>query len=183
MPNKSSHKSHLFSRIFKNFLGIVRGTTKAVWRPNHGQVIYVHLCYNAHMREWENLQTTKEAESFPKKMFSTMQVLTVLRIRTPSPENLQTTKEAESFPKKMFSTMQVLTVLRIRTPSLRTSKFELKKNPTSENKETPCMQQRFSRGLDRLSPLITEHPINYLISQIRGEYNSFPTFCSVNDLR
>lgn len=151
MPNKSSHKSHLFSRIFKNFLGIVRGTTKAVWRPNHGQVIYVHLCYNAHMREWENLQTTKEAESFPKK--------------------------------KVFSTMQVLTVLRIRTPSLRTSKFELKKNPTSENKETPCMQQRFSRGLDRLSPLITEHPINYLISQIRGEYNSFPTFCSVNDLR
>ena len=150
MPNKSSHKSHLFSRIFKNFLGIVRGTTKAVWRPNHGQVIYVHLCYNAHMREWKNLQTTKEAESFPKKMFSTMQVLTVLRIRT---------------------------------PSLRTSKFELKKNPTSENKETPCMQQRFSRGLDRLSPLITEHPINYLISQIRGEYNSFPTFCSVNDLR
>lgn len=150
MPNKSSHKSHLFSRIFKNFLGIVRGTTKAVWRPNHGQVIYVHLCYNAHMREWENLQTTKEAESFPKKMFSTMQVLTVLRIRT---------------------------------PSLRTSKFELKKNPTSENKETPCMQQRYSRGLDRLSPLITEHPINYLISQIRGEYNSFPTFCSVNDLR
>ena len=129
MPNKSSHKSHLFSRIFKNFLGIVRGTTKAVWRPNHGQVIYVHLCYNAHMREWENLQTTKEAESFPKKMFSTMQVLTVLRIRTPSPENLQTTKEAESFPKKMFSTMQVLTVLRIRTPSLRTSKFELKKKP------------------------------------------------------
>lgn len=151
MPNKSSHKSHLFSRIFKNFLGIVRGTTKAVWRPNHGQVIYVHLCYNAHMREWENLQTTKEAESFPKK--------------------------------KVFSTMQVLTVLRIRTPSLRTSKFELKKNPTSENKETPCMQQRYSRGLDRLSPLITEHPINYLISQIRGEYNSFPTFCSVNDLR
>ena len=151
MPNKSSHKSHLFSRIFKNFLGIVRGTTKAVWRPNHGQVIYVHLCYNAHMREWENLQTTKEAESFPKK--------------------------------KVFSTMQVLTVLRIRTPSLRTSKFELKKNPTSENKETPCMQQHFSRGLDRLSPLITEHPINYLISQIRGEYNSFPTFCSVNDLR
>lgn len=151
MPNKSSHKSHLFSRIFKNFLGIVRGTTKAVWRPNHGQVIYVHLCYNAHMREWENLQTTKEAESFPKK--------------------------------KVFSTMQVLTVLRIRTPSLRTSKFELKKNPKSENKETPCMQQRFSRGLDRLSPLITEHPINYLISQIRGEYNSFPTFCSVNDLR
>lgn len=151
MPNKSSHKSHLFSRIFKNFLGIVRGTTKAVWRPNHGQVIYVHLCYNAHMREWENLQTTKEAESFPKK--------------------------------KVFSTMQVLTVLRIRTPSLRTSKFELKKNPTSENKETPCMQQRYSRGLDRLSPLITEHPINYLIPQIRGEYNSFPTFCSVNDLR
>ena len=79
--------------------------------------------------------------------------------------------------------MQVLTVLRIRTPSLRTSKFEFKKNPTSENKETPCMQKRYSRGLDRLSPLITEHPINYLISQIRGEYNSFPTFCSVNDLR
>lgn len=84
---------------------------------------------------------------------------------------------------KMFSTMQVLTVLRIRTPSLRTSKFEFKKNPTSENKETPCMQQRYSRGLDRLSPLITEHPINYLISQIRGEYNSFPTLCSVNDLK
>ena len=98
MPNKSSHKSHLFSRIFKNFLGIVRGTTKAVWRPNHGQVIYVHLCYNAHMREWENLQTTKEAESFPKKMFSTMQVLTVLRIRTPS---LRTSKfELKKKPNK-----------------------------------------------------------------------------------
>lgn len=93
-------------------------------------------------------------------------------------------RKLKVFQKKMFSTMQVLTVLRIRTPSLRTSKFELKKkNPTSENKETPCMQQRYSRGLDRLSPLITEHPINYLISQIRGEYNSFPTFCSVNDLR
>ena len=99
MPNKSSHKSHLFSRIFKNFLGIVRGTTKAVWRPNHGQVIYVHLCYNAHMREWENLQTTKEAESFPKKkVFSTMQVLTVLRIRTPS---LRTSKfELKKKPNK-----------------------------------------------------------------------------------
>lgn len=92
-------------------------------------------------------------------------------------------RKLKVFQKEMFSTMQVLTVLRIRTPSLRTSKFELKKNPTSENKETPCMQQRYSRGLDRLSPLITEHPINYLISQIRGEYNSFPTFCSVNDLR
>lgn len=92
-------------------------------------------------------------------------------------------RKLKVFQKKMFSTMQVLTVLRIRTPSLRTSKFELKKNPTNENKETPCMQQRYSRGLDRLSPLITEHPINYLISQIRGEYNSFPTFCSVNDLR
>lgn len=64
------------------------------------------------------------------------------------------------------------------------SKFEFKKKtPTSENKETPCLQQRYCRGLDRLSPLITEHPINYLISQIRGEYNSFPTFCLVNDLR
>lgn len=92
-------------------------------------------------------------------------------------------RKLKVFQKEMFSTMQVLTVLRIRTPSLRSSKFELKKNPTSENKETPCMQQRYSRGLDRLSPLITEHPINYLISQIRGEYNSFPTFCSVNDLR
>lgn len=92
-------------------------------------------------------------------------------------------RKLKVFQKKMFSTMQVLTVLRIRTPSLRSSKFELKKNPTSENRETPCMQQRYSRGLDRLSPLITEHPINYLISQIREEYNSFPTFCSVNDLR
>ena len=92
-------------------------------------------------------------------------------------------RKLKVFQNKMFSTMQVLTVLSIRTPSLRTSKFELKKNTQQVKTETPCMQQRYSRGLDRLSPLITEHPINYLISQIRGEYNSFPTLCSVNDLR
>lgn len=92
-------------------------------------------------------------------------------------------RKLKVFQNKMFSTMQVLTVLRIRTPSLRTSKFELKKKTQQVKTETPCMQQRYSRGLDRLSPLITEHPINYLISQIRGEYNSFPTLCSVNDLR
>lgn len=66
-------------------------------------------------------------------------------------------RKLKVFQNKMFSTMQVLTVLRIRTPSLRTSKFELKKNPTSENRDSmyAAALQSWSRSfvtLDHRAP-------------------------------
>lgn len=63
VSKKSSHKSHFFSCVLEDFLRVIRRATKAVRRPNHRQVIKVHLRYSTLIRKRKDLGKKKERET------------------------------------------------------------------------------------------------------------------------
>ena len=64
LKNKCAHELHFLSCVFKYQSWVVIGTTQAIWCPNHGQIVDVHLRVAGNVWRREFLKGNKSRNEY-----------------------------------------------------------------------------------------------------------------------